>query len=273
MQDGGVLRWMRVVIALCLTLVLGVSTVLGEHLFKPSLAFAPGAGLVVLVFAYGWPRLTDSPQPRATSIMLALLGAAGLSATVLAEAEPFLEWLPTLVGIGLLWAFVQNLSRGMGATHATANVSAQVAGVAIILSAATWVATFRLTPDHGTILAGLVAVVLALAATALPWPARYTSPLAIAAGAAGGLIVALILGDVASGLVLAGVLGAIMGVLAAAVDRLLGLVAQSKYQSQALSDSTRRDKARLFAVHASLGAAPIALGGVIVYVLTRVAGV
>ena len=80
------------------------------------MAFAPGAALVMLVFAYGWPRLTDSPQPRATSIMLAVLGGAGLSATVLAEAEPFLEWLPTLVGIGLLWAFVQNLSRGYGAT-------------------------------------------------------------------------------------------------------------------------------------------------------------
>jgi hypothetical protein len=73
--------------------------------------------------------------------------------------------------------------------------------------------------------------------------------------------------------VLAAVLGGIMGVLAAAVDRLLGLVAQSKYQARALADATRRDKARLFAVHASLGAAPIALGGVIVYVFTRVAGV
>lgn len=273
MQDGGVLRWMRVVIALCLTLVLGVSTVLGEHLFKPSLAFAPGAVLVMLVFAYGWPRLTDSPQPRATSIMLALLGLAGISATVLAEAEPFLEWLPTLVGVGLLWAFVQNLARGVDATHATANVAAQVAGLAITLSSATWIATFRLTPDHGMILVGLVAVVLALAATALPWPARYTSPLAIAAGAVSGLIVALVLGEAVAGLVLAAVLGGIMGVLAAAVDRLLGLVARSKYQARALADATRRDKARLFAVHASLGAAPIALGGVIVYVFTRVAGV
>lgn len=267
------LRWMRVVIALSLTLVLGVSTVLGEHLFKPSMAFAPGAILVMLVFAYGWPRLTDSPQPRATSIMLALLGMAGAAATVLADTEPYLEWLPTLVGIGLLWAFVQNLVRGIGATHATANVAAQVAGLAITLSSATWIATFRLTPDHGSILAGLVAVVLGLAATALPWPARYTSPLAVAAGIAGALIVALVQGEAASGLVLAAILGAIMGVLAAAVDRLLGLVVQSKYQARALAESTRRDKARLFAVHASLGAAPIALGGVLVYVVTRVAGV
>ena len=187
------LRWMRVVIALSLTLVLGVSTVAGEYLLKPSMAFAPGALLVMLVFAYGWPRLTDSPQPRATSIMLALLGMAGVGATMLAEATPFLEWLPTLVGVGLLWAFVQNLTRGVGASHATVNVSAQVAGLAITLSAATWVAAFRLTTDHTTILVGLVAVVLALAATALPWPARYTSPIAVVAGAVGGLITVLVL--------------------------------------------------------------------------------
>lgn len=273
MQDGGVLRWMRVVIALSLTLVLVVSTVVGEYLLRPSIAFAPGALLVMLVFAYGWPRLTDSPQPRATSIMLALLGMAGVAATMLAEAAPFLEWLPTLVGVGLLWAFVQNLTRGVGASYATVNVSAQVAGLVITLSAATWVAAFRLTTDHTTILVGLVAVVLALAATALPWPARYTSPLAIVAGVVGGLITVLVVGGPSPVFLLSGILGAIMGVLAAAVDRLLGLIAQSKFQAAALSDARRRDKARLFAVHASLGAAPIALGGVIVYVLTRVVAV
>ena len=266
------LRWMRVAIAVCLTLVLGASTFVGEYLLKPSMAFAPGALLVMLAFAYGWPRLTDSPQSRTTSIMLALFGGAGVGATVLAEEGPFLEWLPILVGLGLLWAFVQNLARGIGASHATVNVSAQVAGLAITLSAATWVAAFRLTDDHTTILSGLVAVVLALAATALPWPARYTSPLAILAGTAGGLIAAIAVGGASAGLVLAGGLGAVMGVLAAAVDRLLGLIAESKYQAAALADARHRDKARHFAVHASLGAAPIALGGVVVYVLTRVAG-
>ena len=70
----------------------------------------------------------------------------------------------------------------------------------------------------GFIYFGLVAILLAQAATVVPWPPRYTSPLAIAAGAVGGLIVALLLGDLASGLVLAGVLGAIMGVLTAAVE-------------------------------------------------------
>ena len=115
---------MRVAIAVCLTLVLGASTFVGEYLLKPSMAFAPGALLVMLVFAYGWPRLTDSPQPRATSIMLAVFGGAGVVATVLAEEGPFLEWLPILVGMGFLWAFVQNLTRGLGASHATVNVSA-----------------------------------------------------------------------------------------------------------------------------------------------------
>ena len=42
--------------------------------------FVIATGLIVLGVSYGWPRLTDSPQPRATSIMLALFGLAGLFA-------------------------------------------------------------------------------------------------------------------------------------------------------------------------------------------------
>jgi hypothetical protein len=261
-----VLRWMRVVIALCLTLGLGGSALFGFSVFTPA------ACLVVLGVAYGWPRLTDSPQPRSTSIMLALFGLAAIGTTWVSEASPHLEWLPTLAGIGLLWTFVQNLARGMGASHAVANVSAQVAGLVISLSAAAWVAAYRLPSDNGTVLAGLVAVVLALAATALPLPARFTSPLAMAVGVAGALGASLAVGDFDLGLVAAGVLGLIMGLLAAAVDRLLGLVADSRYQAAQLASARGTEKARHFAVQLTLGAAPIALGGVVVYVLTRILG-
>ncbi len=265
-QDGGVLRWMRVVIALCLTLGLGGSALFGFSVF------APAACLVVLGVAYGWPRLTDSPQPRSTSIMLALFGIAGVTATWLSETSPYLEWLPTLAGVGLLWAFVQNLARGIGASHAVANVSAQVAGLVISLSAASWVAAYKLPTDNGSVLTGLIALVLALAATALPLPARFTAPLAMAVGLTGGLLGTLGSTQDDLGLLAAAVLGSIMGLLAAAVDRLLGLVADSKFQAAKLAQARGTQKARHFAVQLTLGAAPIALGGVVVYVLTRVLG-
>ena len=57
-------RWIRIVVALCLAAALGVSVYFGL------VPFALACGLVVAALAYGWPRLTDSPQPRATTTML-----------------------------------------------------------------------------------------------------------------------------------------------------------------------------------------------------------
>lgn len=123
--------------------------------------FVIATGLIVLGVSYGWPRLTDSPQPRATSIMLALFGLAGLFAAWQDDTAPYLDWLPVLAGLGLLWTFVQNLTRGMGASDAVANVSAQVAGVVIVLSASTWVAAATVPGDKEAIVVGLVAIIAA----------------------------------------------------------------------------------------------------------------
>ena len=54
------IRWIRVAVALVLVLALSASVYWGYTLFLLA------TGLIVLGVAYGWPRLTDSPQPRAT---------------------------------------------------------------------------------------------------------------------------------------------------------------------------------------------------------------
>ena len=167
------IRWIRVAVALVLVLALSASVYWGYTLFLLA------TGLIVLGVAYGWPRLTDSPQPRATSIMLALFGVAGLYAAWQDSTAPYLDWLPVLAGLGLLWTFVQNLTRGIGASYAVANVSAQVSGLVIVLSASTWVAAITVPGDKEAIVIGLASLIVAQCMTALPWPAIYTSPLAI----------------------------------------------------------------------------------------------
>lgn len=268
-HDSSVIRWIRVAIALALALALGASVYWGYTLFLLS------TGLIVLGVAYGWPRLTDSPQPRATSIMLALFGLAGLFAAWRDHSAPYLDWLPVLAGLGLLWAFVQNLVRGIGASDAVANVSAQVAGGVIVLSTSTWVAAITVPGDKDAIVIGLMALVAAECMTALPWPPIYTSPLAIAmATAVAGISSAL---GSTIGWPLALVLGAVMGLLVAAVDRMLGLIAYAQYQAanleiaENIESKKSVEKARSFAVQLALGAAPIALGGVVVYALERIA--
>ncbi|SMX84942.1 MULTISPECIES: ammonia permease [Brevibacterium] len=265
------IRWIRVAVALVLALALSASVYWGYTLFLLA------TGLIVFGVAYGWPRLTDSPQPRATSIMLGLFGVAGLIAAFRDDAAPYLDWLPVLAGLGLLWTFVQNLTRGIGASDAVANVSAQVAGVVIALSASTWVAAITVPGDKEAIVVGLVSLIVAGCMTALPWPAIYTSPLAIAMSTAvAGILAVLIFKDALSWPVSLA-LGAIMGLLVAGVDRMLGLIAYSQYQAVSLEIAQNIElkksveKARSFAVQLALGATPIALGGVVVYSLERIA--
>src|SRR5699024_356576 len=100
------------------------------------------------------------PAAAATSIMLALFGVAGLVAAWRDSAAPYLDWLPVLAGLGLLWTFVQNLTRGIGASYAVANVSAQVSGLVIVLSASTWVAAITIPGDKEAIVIGLAALIV-----------------------------------------------------------------------------------------------------------------
>ncbi|MGO2035754.1 MAG: ammonia permease [Brevibacterium sp.] len=265
------IRWIRVVVALALALALSASVYWGYTLFLLATC------LIVFGVAYGWPRLTDSPQPRATSIMLFLFGLAGLLAAWRDSSAPYLDWLPVLAGLGLLWTFVQNLTRGLGASDAVANVSAQVAGVVISLSASTWVAAITVPGDKEAIVVGLISLIAAGCMTALPWPAIYTSPLAVAMATAVAGILSFSIFPEAISWPLALILGAIMGLLVAAVDRMLGLVAYAKYQAVSLEIAQNIElkknveKARSFAVQLALGATPIALGGVVVYSLERIA--
>lgn len=256
-------RWIRVLVALGLGVTLAVTSSLG---YGP-LAFA--SGLVVFVFAFGWPRLTDSPQPWTTSFTLGGFGFAGMMATWLAIAPPYLEWLPVLAGLGLLWAFVQHLLRGIEASHAVANVSAEVAGIVVTLSACTWIASVRLPGNHSPIFIALAAIFLAQCATALPWPARYTSPLAAGAGLVGAVLAQLLHPKASPSVVESLLFGLILGLIVAATDRMLGLIARSPFQARNLQEARGVSKARTWGVQLALGAAPIALSGVAVYAFNR----
>ena len=124
-------RWFRALVALVGALALGATSLLGSYpLAGEAVAVIPVAlatAALVGVLAFGWPRLTDSPQRWLTSIMLFVFGLAGMGSTWMSIYPPHLEWLPLLTGLALLWAFVANLARGIEASNAVANVSAQVA--------------------------------------------------------------------------------------------------------------------------------------------------
>lgn len=251
-------------------MALGLAVGLGVSSFFGYGPLALAAAVLVLALAYGWPRLTDSPQPRATGIMLLLFGLGGMAAVWVQDSAPYVEWLPTITGIGLLWAFVQHLARGVDASDAVANVSAQVAGLVIVLSAASWVAALSVPGDREAVVVALVAIILAQSATALPFPARYTSPLALLLALLGAGLVAAVMHSGSVTIVASLILGGAMGLLVAAVDRMLSIMAVAKFQAERIRRERRRDKARRSAVQLAVGATPVALGGTVVYLLERI---
>ena len=258
------MRWIRIIIALSLTFALGTSSYFGD------LPLAIAAIGLVVALAYGWPLLTDSPQPVNTSLMLTVMGMVGMAIVWTSHEAPYLELLPIAAGVGLLWAFAQNLLRGIGASHAVANVSAQVAGLVVTLSAATWVAAMRMSGDKEAVIIGLVSIGLAQLATAVPWPARYTSPLAMVGSVLGGGVGSFVIKDGVLNVWWGMTLGAVMGLLVIAVDRMLGLVASSRFQAADIEHEPRRNKVRRLAVQVALGVAPLAIGGVVIYILERI---
>ncbi|WP_257963425.1 ammonia permease [Brevibacterium ravenspurgense] len=266
-------RWFRALVALVGALALGATSLLGSYpLAGEAVAVIPVAlatAALVGVLAFGWPRLTDSPQRWLTSIMLFVFGLAGMGSTWMSIYPPHLEWLPLLTGLALLWAFVQNLARGIEASNAVANVSAQVAGVVVTLAACSWAASFRLPGDESAIIIGLSAIFLAQCASILPFPARYTSPLAIIAGLVGALIAYSAWWYPTQTLVSASIMGVLLGGLVAAVDRALAPIAVGRFHARSPRRSPNRSKVREVGVNLTLGATPIALGGVVVYIFDQ----
>ncbi len=259
--------------ALVGALALGATSLLGSYpLAGEAVAVIPVAlatAALVGVLAFGWPRLTDSPQRWLTSIMLFVFGLAGMGSTWMSIYPPHLEWLPLLTGLALLWAFAQNLARGIEASNAVANVSAQVAGVVVTLAACSWAASFRLPGDESAIIIGLSAIFLAQCASILPFPARYTSPLAIIAGLVGALIAYSAWWYPTQTLVSASIMGVLLGGLVAAVDRALAPIAVGRFHARSPRRSPNRSKVREVGVNLTLGGTPIALGGVVVYIFDQ----
>ncbi|MCQ9368921.1 ammonia permease [Brevibacterium sp. 50QC2O2] len=261
------MNWIRVVVALLLAVTLGVTSVFG---YVPVVM---GSALVVVFIAFGWPRLTDTPQPHITSLMLGLFGLAGMAATWLADHPPYLEWLPILAALGLLWSFVQNLSRGIDADNAVANVSAHVAGVVIVLSTCSWAAAIRLAGERNAVIMGLVAIMLAQCATAMPWPGKFAGPLAVVLGIVGANAIYWLDGSTIEHWGAANLLGLLMGLVVIVVDRMLGKISEAPYQAGSLHKSQKRQKARQWGVQLALGATPIAVGGIAVYIVERIPGI
>lgn len=169
-----------------------------------------------LALALGWPRLLGLPTQRGSATVLSTCGAAAVLVVALAPGAP-LQWLPSVLAVSVLAAFAHQLLRRDMRPRLVESVTGVVAGVVCVELGAAWLAVL----DHGggqLVAAAATAVVAAAVATAMPWPQRYTDPLAVVAGAVFGALAALALAEV--DLAPAGLLGLALGAVVAGLDRL-----------------------------------------------------
>lgn len=178
--------------------------------------------VLILVAAVGWPHVMGVPARKSQSTAIALSALAACAAAFLAPAGAALTWLPVAVALGVGAVFLIQLIRGTGQSHRLESTLGASAGVLMAALGAGWIGAENLAVNAGTSGMSLVtgiSVLVAIAASLLPWPNRIVAPLGVVLAAVAGPLAALVLTDVDP--LAAGVIGAVCGAVIVAARRLV----------------------------------------------------
>lgn len=242
-------------VAMVIGVVVAVAVLLAVTINVGPLLGGAGIAFAGLVVAWGWPALTEVPDPARTSVVIAV-GSVGIAVSVATtRSEPYLVWLPVALAVAVLVAFLQQVTRGGGRPHLTLGAASTTAALGTVASGAMMVVLPAY--PHGTsyVVVAMAAVGVAALAEALGAVASLARwvllpVVVLAAGAALGT--AALLGDVTP------LAAALIGVLVAGTSHALRRVLLL------LPGATGT------AAYGALGSASALLPGVLVYVLARV---
>lgn len=234
------------------------------------------AAALVLVVALGWPQMLGAPARKSLTAVLGLTGLSAAVATVFwpgrepgEGAEEFgaslIEPIAVAIALGVVAAFMVQLFRGSGSPQRLESTAGTIAGVAAVSCGAGWVALARY--DAGP-LALSVGLSLALAALAglMPLPSRASR----ATGAGLRAVLSVVLAG-ATPWLLAGLWPAtapdfplapamVAGALSGLVLVLLGRLAPEDGQGRPVG----------LRAAMALGAAPVAVAGLVTYFVFRI---
>ena len=210
------------------------------------------AGLLVLLFAVGWPTLAALPMPPGSSAVVALTGVGAVAAVWLVGDAPQLSALAVVMASALVLAFVNELLRRDGRERLIESVSGTVAGSVVALCAAGWIACSALAGGESLVVVGALALAVGSAVAALAVPRWLSVVTVVAAAAAVGALGGAAVPGV--DLRVGALLGLAVGVLVAALDSLFDNFVVLERRTPALA-----------AV-----ALPVAVSGMVVYIVGRV---
>lgn len=204
-------------------------------------------GLLLLAFAWGWPRLVSLPATGRRGVLLGLVAGGG-AVGVLASGD--LRYLAVVAALGVMGSFVLELTRRDGRPRLVESLAASATGVVVVISGAAWLAMPQTPVGIAVVLttAGTLAAGAACAAIHLPpWPHAV---LTIVGATAVGGVAAFALPELSF---VGAIIGLASGLLSAALHQLLG----------------RYPAAGRFGPALAAAALPVVVVGVPVYSLVR----
>lgn len=161
-----------------------------------------------LVVAWGWAGMLGLPTPRGTVGVLAFGGLALVVAVGTRESGPWLAWVPAALALAMVAAFVHQLLRSDGRPRVVESVSSVVLGLSVVATGVLLVPPSHTAAGSALVL-GAVAAAVASAFTDLggrvPALRPWLTALAMAAGGAVAVLVALLLAAPATTWLLVGV--------------------------------------------------------------------
>ena len=177
-----------------------------------------GYVVAAAVVGIGWTRLLQVPTGWGIGWIVVGTGVVGAVVAAL-DGRGQLSWLPAVLAVGVIVAFVHQMGRGDGRPRLVESLSAAVFGQAVVLFGGGWLVLDAPGGTPGPGVVGAVSCTVALLVTSLPWPRRITLPLAtvascLAGGAAAGQMATV---EVVGGLII----GVLAGGSSAALDVLL----------------------------------------------------
>ncbi len=176
--------------------------------FSP-VALAVVLGVLVALFAVGWPRLVDLPSPRGSTAVIATTGFLAMGAVlVVGSLVPLLA----VVALAIVAAFVHEMARRDGRPHLVESVSGTVLGAVAVASASGWMPLAGSSEAGALIVAATAALGVSALVTGLPLAMQWLT----VAGVAGGALAGLVVGSAMPGISL--VAGVLVGTGAAAVS-------------------------------------------------------
>jgi hypothetical protein len=176
--------------------------------------------LLALAVAWGWPSLTGSWTPRATTLVLAV----GSVAIVLSALRDDLLWVPAAVAFGIMLAFFGQLVRRTGREGLVLTLMSAFGGLAVIASGTT--AVVAADSDRGQAVAVVaMAAVGAAVVTDLLSGVRAAVPVLGGVALAAAVLAALVAGSrfAEVGALEALAVGAVVGTVSWSFRRVLAL--------------------------------------------------